>query len=61
MAGKFAKALFVLAFTLGITNGKSYLPPYIEGVPSKGAVVAIDPPDMRNAPLFRIEHKVLSH
>lgn len=33
----------------------SYIPPYIEGEPLTMVVTALDPPDIREAPLYRIE------
>merc|ERR1712109_115932 len=42
----------------GNVFGESYIPAYIEGTPLTGQVVGNAPPDLRDKPLFRIEHKV---
>ena len=41
-----------------VSSGDSYIPTYIEGTPVIGSVVDNAPADLRNEPLFRIQHKV---
>merc|ERR1719219_499949 len=33
----------------------SYVPPYYEGVPAEAGVTALDPPDFRGTPVYRVE------
>ena len=46
------QTIIVLALGVSCALG-SYLPPYIEGDPLTAAVVALDPPDIRMAPVYR--------
>jgi len=47
-----------LTSNFGSIFGESYIPAYIEGTPLTGQVVGNAPADLRDKPLFRIEHKV---
>ena len=49
--------LICLAFLPALSLA-SYIPPYIEGEPLSMTVVALDPPDIRNAPVYRINFQV---
>ena len=48
----------LLFLNLRTIHGESYIPAYIEGTPLSGKVMDNAPADIRNEPLFRIEHKV---
>ena len=50
--------LLLLFSTLNLAQGESYIPKYIEGTPLASKVVSIQPPDLRQADLFRIELQV---
>jgi len=56
--GQVNTSLLFLILNIGNVLGKSYIPAYIEGTPLTGQVVGNAPADLRNEPLFRIEHKV---
>ena len=52
-------SFLLLNSNFGNVFGESYIPAYIEGTPLTGQVVGNAPADLRDKPLFRIEHKVL--
>jgi ubiquinone/menaquinone biosynthesis C-methylase UbiE len=49
-----------LATVAALCQAESYIPKYVEGTPISGQVTALDPPDMRHKPLFRINHLVMT-
>ena len=54
------QALLIAFVLLSSAEATSYIPPYIEGVPDRGSVTDIAPPDLRQDILFRIEHQVMT-
>ena len=52
--------LLLLCILAKLGQNESYIPPYVEGIPSNGKVVSTVPPDLRGDILYRIEHEVIS-
>ena len=50
--------IVVLSSLLGSSCLASYLPFYIEGEPLSWTVTALDPPDVRGVPVYRIDYTV---
>eukprot|EP00095_Tigriopus_kingsejongensis_P005679 maker-scaffold846_size89341-snap-gene-0.15 protein:Tk05679 transcript:maker-scaffold846_size89341-snap-gene-0.15-mRNA-1 annotation:"hypothetical protein BRAFLDRAFT_126511" len=51
-------ALLLASVLLLSSASASYIPPYIEGEPLTMEVTALDPPDIRELPLYRIDFTV---
>ena len=50
--------LLCCCFSAFSITDASYLPYYIEGVPLTWTVTALDPPDLRGVPVYRIDYTV---